>query len=361
MVTAFRKVLSIAAAVALLLVASLATSQAQDAGGPPLERPDQPAATTPSAQPRVYRTTGARVAIGRSIHIARDEEVSDAVVVIGGSLRVDGRIRDGIVVAGGNLTLGPQADVSGEVVLVGGRLTREQGAQLHGSVSDVTFGEWGSWSIGGFEIPVVDFGDFGRWITLLGAIFRISLLAVLMALMLIIARAPVARIGRAAASEPAKAFALGLVAELLFVPALIIASIALIITIIGIPLVAILIPVACLAALLALLLGFTALACRVGEWVEDRLGVHGHSAFLATAIGMLLILGPTLLARLVGVAPAPLRYSGFALLLAGITLEFIVWTMGVGATLMTGFGRWSTTPPPMPPAPLPEGAVTAAS
>ena len=48
---------------------------------------------------RVYRTTGSRVAIGRSIRIAGDEEVSDVVVVIGGSLRVDGRVRDGVVVA----------------------------------------------------------------------------------------------------------------------------------------------------------------------------------------------------------------------------------------------------------------------
>ena len=53
-----------------------------------------------------------------------------------------------------------------------------------------------------------------------------------------------ARIGRAAAAEPGRAFLLGLAAEILFVPALIIGSIGLIVTIIGIPLVAILVPLA---------------------------------------------------------------------------------------------------------------------
>jgi hypothetical protein len=331
-------------------------AQAQDVVNPPLERPDQP-----SDQPRVFRTTGSRVAIGRSIHIPRDEEVSDAVVVIGGSLRVDGRVRDGVVVVGGNLDVGPEADVRGDVVLVGGRITRAPGSRLSGSVSDITFGEWGSWTIGGVRLPTVDFGDFGSWVILMGALFRISLLAVMMATVLVLFRAPVARIGRAAATEPAKAFAVGVIAALLFLPALIIASIALIVTIIGIPLVAILIPVACLGLLAALILGFTGLACRIGEWVEDRLGMPAHSAFLATAIGLILILGPTLMARIIGVAPAPIRYTGFAILLAGVALEFIVWTMGFGAALMTGFGRWSTTPPPPPAPPVHSGVVSVAS
>jgi hypothetical protein len=345
----FRKAGLTAAAVAILLAAGYRHTHAQDVTPPPLERPDQ--SIEPPPPPRVYRTTGSRVAIGRNIHIARDEEVTDAVVVIGGSVRVDGRVRDGLVVIGGNAEMGPESEVRGDIVLVGGRLLRAEGAQLRGAVSDITVGEWGDWTFGGVWIPTVDFGDWGRWLTLFGAIFRISLLALMMAFVLIIARAPVARIGRAAAYEPAKAFVVGLAAEVLFLPLLIIASIALIVTIIGIPLVVLLVPIALITALLAMVLGFTGLACRIGEWVEDRLGVRASSAFLATAIGTLLILGPTLLARIVGVAPAPFRYTAFALLLAAALIEFVVWTVGLGATLMTGFGRFSTTPPPVPPPP----------
>ncbi len=331
-----------ATAIALVVSAALTNLSAQYAERPP---------SLPSEQPEVYRTTGSRVAIGRSIHIPRDEEVTDVVVVIGGSLRVDGRVRDGVVVVGGNVDLGPQADVRGDVVLVGGRLSRDPGAQLRGSVSDVSFGDWGSWSFGGFSLPTVDLGDFGRWLSLLGAVFRISLLAVLMAFILLVARAPVARVGRAAAAEPGRAFLLGLAAEILFLPALIIASIGLIVTIIGIPLVALVVPAALFMGFIALMLGFTGLACRIGEWVEDRLGWRGTSAFLATAIGLLLIVGPTMVSRIIGIAPAPLRVAAFGLLLTGVLIEYLIWTIGLGATLMTGFGRWSTAPPPVPPVP----------
>jgi hypothetical protein len=336
------------AAAALLLVAALSNAFAQNSSA------TQPPSAPAPEQPQVYRTTGARIAIGRSIHVPADEEVNDAVVAVGGSVRVDGRVRDGVVVVGGNLDVGPKADVRGEVVVVGGRVNREPGAQIRGRVSDVSFGDWSTWTFGGISLPVVDFGDFGRWLSLLGTVFRVALLAVVMAIIIGLARAPVARIGRSAGAEPGRAFLLGLAAEVLFVPALIVGSIGLLVTIIGIPLVAILVPLAVLAAFVALLLGFTAVTCRIGEWIEDRFGWSGHSALVATALGLIVILAPTMLARVVGLTPAPVRFGSFALLATGIFIEFVVWTIGLGATLMTGFGRWSTAPPPVPPVTHPD-------
>jgi hypothetical protein len=180
-----------------------------------------------------------------------------------------------------------------------------------------------------------------------------------MVFVLLVARAPVARIGSAAAAEPARAFLLGLAAALLFLPTLAIVSVALVLSIVGIPLVALLVPLALVAGAVALVLGFTALACRVGAWVEDRLGWRGHNAFVATAVGFVLIVGLTVLSRTLGVASGPVRDAAWGLLLAGILIEFIVWTIGLGATLMTGFGRWSTVPPPVPP--LPRGDVVSAT
>jgi hypothetical protein len=325
----------------LLVAASAASPQAQNTS---------PTVTTPTDQPRVYRTIENRIAIGRSITVAADEEVTDAVVVVGGSVRVDGHIRNNLVVIAGNADLGPQAVVRGDVVVVGGRLTREPGAQLRGSVSDITIGEWAPWQFGGWYIPAFDFGDFGRWVALFGAVFRISLLAIVMAVLLIVARAPVARIGSAAAASPGRAFVTGLAAEVFFIPVLVIASLALIVTIIGIPLVVVLVPVAILTGVLAMALGFTALATRVGEWIEDRFGWRGHNAFLAAALGLIIILGPTLLSRILGLTPG-VGIAGFLLLMSGVVIEFVVWTTGLGATLMTGFGRWSTVPPPLPPPP----------
>jgi hypothetical protein len=320
-------------------MAAVASAQSQKPSGPAPPPPDQP---------QVYHTTGARIAIGRSIQVPADEEVSDAVVVVGGSLRVDGRVRDGLVVIGGNLDVGPKADVRGEVVVVGGRITRAPGAQIRGRVSDVSFGDWRTWSIGGVSLPTVDFGDFGRWVSLFGTFFRLALLGVIMGVIILVARAPVARIGRSAAAEPGRAFMLGLVAEVLFLPALVIGSIGLAVTIIGIPLLVILVPLSIAGAFVGLLLGFTALTCRMGEWLEDRLGLRANSALLATSLGLLMIAGPTIAARVATVTSEPLRVAGIVLLVFGLLFEFVIWTMGFGATLMTGFGRWSTAPPPIP-------------
>ena len=103
-----------------------------------------------------------------------------------------------------------------------------------------------------------------------------------------------------------------------------------------------------LLAVFALVLGYTALACRLGEWLEDRLGWRPGSAFLATGMGLILIIGPTLVARVLNVAPGPFRTAAFSLLVVGLCLEFVVWTIGLGAAIITGLGRWQTVPPPVP-------------
>ena len=48
-----------------------------------------------------YKLTGTRIGIGQDVDVAADEEIQDGVVAIGGSLRVEGRLRSGAVVVGG--------------------------------------------------------------------------------------------------------------------------------------------------------------------------------------------------------------------------------------------------------------------
>jgi hypothetical protein len=305
-----------------------------------------------------YRLTGTRIAFGQDVRIERDEEVTDAAIVVGGNLAVDGRVRDGVVVVGGNLQLSATADVRGDIVLVGGTLTRDPGARLTGGISYVSFGEWSRRNFG--WLPTVRFGEVGRWVSLAGTIARVSVLAVLMLMMLIVARAPVARVGRAALAEPLRAFVIGFAAEIFFVPLLVAASIGLALTIIGIPFVAILVPIAIVIAVFAFVLGFTALACRLGEWIEDRLGWQPGNAFIATAIGFFVLLAPTLLARFVDVAPIGAAPLTLILVTIGLTVEFIAWTVGLGAAITTGLGRWYTVPPPITAQPIePPAGVTA--
>jgi hypothetical protein len=308
------------------------------------------AAAAQTTDPITYRVTGTRIAVGQDVRIERDEEVSDAVIVIGGNLIIDGRVRDGVFVAGGDLHLSATADVRGDLVVAGGTLTRDAGSRQLGSVSYVSFGDWWRRNTGWW--PTIRFGEVGRWVSLFGTVARISILGLLMAIMLVVGRAAVARTGRAAFAEPGRALLVGLAAEIFFVPFLIAASIGLAITIIGIPFVAVLVPIAIVMLVFAFVLGFTALACRLGEWVEDKLGWQPGNAFVATAIGFVMLLAPTLIARLTDFAPfgSPIAYT---LLAGGLAVEFIAWTIGLGAAIITGLGRWYTVPPPISQHPTP--------
>jgi hypothetical protein len=311
-----------------------------------------------SPESTTYRLTGTRIAFGQDIRIERDEEVTDAVVVVGGTVTIDGRVRDGVAVVGGNIHLSSTADVRGDIVLVGGELTRDAGSQLVGGVNYVSFGDWSRRNLG--WIPTVRFGEIGRWLSLAGTLARVSVLGILMAMMLIVARAPVARVGRAALAEPMRALIVGLAAEIFFIPLLIAASIGLAITIIGIPFVALLIPIAIVMLVFAFVLGFTSLACRLGEWIEDRLGWQPGNAFLATAIGFVVLLTPTLLARFLNVASDGVWPLTWPLVMVGLTVEFFAWTIGLGAAITTGLGRWYTVPPPIAAPPVePTASATA--
>jgi hypothetical protein len=308
------------------------------------------AAAAQTTETTTYRMTGTRIAVGQDVRIERDEEVTDAVIVVGGDLIIDGRVRDGVFVAGGDVHLSATADVRGELVVAGGTLTRDAGARQVGSVSYVSFGDW--WRQNTWWWPTIRFVEMGRWWSLVGTIARIAVLGLLMMIMLVVARAPVARVGRAALAEPLRAFLIGLAAEIFFLPFLLAASIGLIITIIGIPFVAVLVPIAIILAVFAFVLGFTALACRIGERIEDRLGWQPGNAFIATAIGFVILLAPTLIARFVNFAPWGGAMS-FALIALGLTVEFVAWTLGLGAAIVTGLGRWYTVLPPISVQPTP--------
>jgi hypothetical protein len=317
-----------------------------------------PAFAQASSETTVYRLTGTRIAFGQDVRIERDEEVTDAVVVVGGSATIHGRVRDGVVVVGGNLHLASTADIRGDVVLVGGEITRDAGAQLVGGVNYVSFGDWSRRNLG--WIPSVQFGEIGRWLSLAGTLARVAVLGLLMAMMLIVARAPVARVGRAALAEPLRALIVGLAAEIFFIPLLVAASVGLALTIIGIPFVAVLIPIAIVLLVFAFVLGFTSLACRLGEWIEDRLGWQPGNAFLATAIGFVVLLTPTLLARFLSVASDGAGPLTWGLVTIGLTVEFVAWTIGLGAAITTGLGRWYTVPPPIAAPPVePTASATA--
>jgi hypothetical protein len=95
------------------------------------------------------------VMMGGSVRI--DGEARSDVVVLGGSLTVNGTARD-VVLVGGTMRVGPDAHIRGDLVNVGGSLNRSPGARVDGEVVNV--------GVSGLDwVPFFGMGDFslGRW------------------------------------------------------------------------------------------------------------------------------------------------------------------------------------------------------
>jgi hypothetical protein len=183
----------------------------------------------------------------------------------------------------------------------------------------------------------------GSAFRLLSTIVRVAVLCLLVALVTLLGREYVERIGSRAATEPLKAGAIGLLSQLLFLPVFIVTIVALIVTIVGIPLL-VLLPFAVIALGLVALVGYTAVAHRAGGLVTARLAWLGQSPYATAVAGVLLLSSPALLARLVGLAGGVFSPISFVLTLAGFLVEYLAWTVGFGAVALFRFSR-----PPSPP------------
>jgi hypothetical protein len=103
------------------------------------------------------------------------------------------------------------------------------------------------------------------------------------------------------------------------------------------------------------LLGFTGAAAAVGRWLRRRTGVGTPEGFADVALGVIVILLPLLVGRLIGLGGWGVTPIAFLLVAVGLTLEFLAWTAGFGAVLTNAFSRWQArrsarmTPPPATP------------
>lgn len=272
------------------------------------------------------------------MHVEEDESIDGDVVVIGGSATVEGEVIGEVVVVGGSLRLGPRANVTKDVVVVGGSLDRDPGATVGGKVEEVSPGAFDFKNLQGRRGRVGEWwrGRFGPTFSLVSTLVRVGVLCLLVALVVMFARGYVDRVGVRAAAEPLKAGAIGLLAQLLFVPLLIITIVVFVITIIGIPLL-VLIPFGVLGLMLFALAGFSAVASLAGGWLTRRFGWTEYGPIATAVLGVVMIAAPMLLARLIGLGGGPLWLLSMGLMLVGFLLEYAAWTVGVGAVALARF------------------------
>lgn len=268
---------------------------------------------------------------GGELTISANERIEGDAVVFGGPATVDGEVTGDLVVIGGPARLGPQAVVRGDVTVVGGRLDRAPGAQVLGDVNEVgggrSVGVSGRWPWMWSQM----FGSFwSRLGSLAATIVRLTLVLLVGLVVIAFGRDAIERVAARTAASPGRAGLIGLLAQILFVPVLVLTCVVLVVSIVGIPLL-VLVPFAVLLLMLVMLVGFVGLAYHLGRLVASRVRGTDPGPYASFAIGVLAIGAVTLIAKLGalvgGFFLAPLTAIGYV-------LEYIAWTVGFGAALL---------------------------
>jgi hypothetical protein len=291
---------------------------------PSIMPPEPPAPPAPARRTRNdRRRNGDQVRFGRDIMVAEDEVVEG----------------DGVAV-GGSVTLGPRSRVERDVTVVGGQLHRDPGAVVGERAQEVSIPglEMERWDWDRNPVRLWGRSMLGSAFAFVGTLARVAVLCLLAALVVLFGREYAERAGTTAATESLKAGAVGFIAQILFLPLLIVTIVVLVITIIGIPLL-LLLPFALLALAVVALIGFTGIAQRVGAFAAGRFGWNDQNPYALTIIGVLLLMLPVLLSRLVSLGGGFMFPLAIALGIAGFVIEYVAWTVGFGAVALMRFRR----------------------
>ena len=306
---------------------------------------DRPSSSEPQAERmppegRMHRSGGDRVRVFGNVRVGEDEEVAGQVVAVLGSVRIEGEVGDQVVAVLGSVDLGPKAVVRGDIVSVGGRVRRAEGSQVHGGVTEVSLADANArLHIRPWLGDVSFFDGFGALPGLLASTFRLILLMLLASFALVVARSTVEASAHRLVDDPIKATLVGIAAEVLVVPVLFLTAVILAVSLIGIPLL-LLMPFVVLLLIVLALLGFSGTAVAVGQWARRRFGLSTSPGILDVCIGVVLILLPLLVGRVVALGGWLASPVSFLLIASGVGLEFLAWSAGFGAVLTNTFGRW---------------------
>lgn len=272
--------------------------------------------------------------------VAATDTLAGPLVVIGGSAEVRGVVRGSVYALWGDVVVHEGANVLGGATAYRGRVILD-GGRVRGALA--------AWSA---TVPaaVADAPPMtrGRALTLAGG--WTAMLTVIGILVLVIAASNMEATARILEQEFGRAFFLGVVGQLGFLPVLLLATIALAITIVG----ALLIPFVLVAAPIALAgmltLGWLALALTTGRALT-RVRAEGASraeALRALVFGVVLLMSPWFIA-------AALQGTGTAAVVARIVAVTVAWvaaSAGLGAALLSRAGVGKRTPAERPQPPL---------
>lgn len=280
------------------------------------------------------------------VSVARGERVDGDVVAVMGNAQIDGEVDGDLNVVMGSANLGPEAVVTGDLNVVGGSLNRAPGARVDGSVHNV--GSGGRAAAASTVVPnIVRGGILGRLGSFMATLIRVALLALMALALMAFGRSSVERVAERAAADPVRAGLTGFVAQILFVPVVLLTIVVLAVSIVGIPLI-LLVPFGIVLAVIVAVVGFTGVAYQVGRMLNERFGWSGHGEYVTVLLGIVTVAAITLLARSVALVAG--GFFGWPLSALGYVVEYAAWTLGLGAAILV-FPRRRRVPPIPPPLP----------
>ena len=94
--------------------------------------------------------------------------------------------------------------------------------------------------------------------------------------------------------------------------------------------------------------GFAAAAACLGARLRGSSIERSSSLVTDLLIGFIVISGLTIVGHVISVGPGWMTPFGWMTQAAGIAVEYVAWTIGLGAALSGRFVRPRATPPPMP-------------
>ena len=266
------------------------------------------------------------VAIGGNLDVKG--RVGDAAVAVGGSINADGEVGDAVVAVMGNVTAGTNANIHGDVVSVGGRADITDGAKIGGQVQEVDFNIPGLPNVQGlsnwFKYCVLEFRPLAfqvTWVWIVAGVFFCIYLLVALAF-----PRPVQVCVEELNQRPATTFLVGLLAKIL-VPIII-----LVLTVTGIGV--LVVPFLVAGLFFVAVLGKVALLEYLGAALARPFGLQ----MLQRPVAAFLI--GSILVTLLYVVP----YLGFV-----AYAVFALW--GLGTAITGGFRRLRRETPRQPVSP----------
>ncbi len=313
-----------------------------------------------------------RVHVGEDVVIPEGSVVDGSMVVIDGTLRVGGEIRGDVVVVDGAIEVLESGVIDGEARVADARVLRNVGTirgglvdvleeereveeevrerlreeiraeirrDLRNEIRQVTRMEHDD----GFSI-MTPFHAVMRGVGgVVEKMVMIFILGLVGAGFLAFAGENMETIAETARRSPGRAAMVGLAGSFLLIPVWILGLIALLVSIVGIPVAIAWAPLFPVAAGLAALLGYLAVAQNTGEWLADSsfpwTGWIRKSNPIFTLVGGLVGLA---LAFMVGHLISILPFLGFIgnlLFAAGFIITIAAIQIGFGAVLLTRGGR----------------------